>query len=253
MYIFYHIVIKYLNFYELIFARQTMQQIAMGIIFSYFACYILLAVIAEMNPDTERGKLFTKIVNWQYLLTVRVLSGPILAFCVNQLYCTQSTPFHFDIKCYSPIHITFCVISGILLFILLFEIVCYVSFYYIKNPLSCSYLGQQNQYYMISKSVIKLLLPVYFLVDLELAYSMVYTWALVGVWGIYIFWHRLMSIHTHKQSHFYVEYFMEVILFWVALNNIVSIYLKQTSTESEYSFLYVFISGVFVAMLMIYI
>lgn len=140
-------------------------------------------------------------------------------------------------------HLVLCFLCVLNLLLVAVEIFLYVFLYYIKNPLNTSYMAQPNQYYLISKSALKLVLPIFFLVDYTLSLEMVYKWVLATLLGGYIFWHRLFSIHSYCQRHFYIEYFMEVFLFWVALNHAMLRYITENSTESDMLFIYILIAA----------
>lgn len=134
---------------------------------------------------------------------MKVLSGPIIGLTINVIYCTPDSPYHNHV-CYDPAHMAFCVLSALVILIILAQSILFSLFYYIKNPLSSSYLAQQNRYFMLSKTLIKVLMPLYFSVDSSNKLILVFMYCTAGVWGLYIFWHRLLSIHTYQQLHFYV-------------------------------------------------
>ena len=71
---------------------------------------------------------------------------------------------------------------------------------------------------MYSKSVIKLICPVYFAIQASLKLQSVYVIFVPALWGAYIFFHRLFSVHSYKHEHFYLEYLMEGVLFGVGVN-----------------------------------
>lgn len=66
--------------------------------------------------------------------------------------------------------------------------------------------------------------------DFELTLSVAFTFMAAGLWGTYIFWHRLFSTHSYQQNHFYIEYLMEGVVFWMAINNILSNYIEGRPT-----------------------
>jgi len=84
-----------------------------------------------------------------------------------------------------------------MLLIVVVEVAIFSLIYYIKNPLTTSYLGQQNRYFMISKTILKLIMPVYFAVDYKLSLSLIFMFLVTGLYGLYLFWHRFLSIHTY--------------------------------------------------------
>jgi len=73
-------------------------------------------------------------------------------------------------------------------------------------------------------------MPIYFALDGKLLLALVFLFTVTGLWGAYLFWHRLFSVHNFEQRHFYVEYFMEATVFWMAVNNILSYYIEGPLT-----------------------
>lgn len=65
-------------------------------------------------------------------------------------------------------------------------------------------MGDYNRYYTLSKGLIKILLPVYFAMDYQLSLSLVYVVIVTALLGAYVGWHRLFSIHSYQQDHFYI-------------------------------------------------
>jgi hypothetical protein len=123
--------------------------------------------------------------------------------------------------------------------------------YYIRNPLDNSYMGVQNRYEVLSKSILKILMPLYFAVDPSLSLSIVYMYTATGLLAAYIFWHRLFSIHSYNQSHFYVEYFLEAALFWMAASNLIYYYVSSGAVKEEFGFVYTISSAAGVAALLL--
>jgi hypothetical protein len=177
-----------------------------------------------MNKKGEIFKYFRKIVNYQFIITNKMLFGPLFALLVRIIYCTPSNSVNTNIVCYDTQGSIHTVISGIFCILLIIQMLIFSLIYFTKNPFNSSYMGFPNRYYIISKSLLKMMLPVYFMVDTTLSIISVYKFILVGLLGFYIFWHRLLSIHSYSQKHFYYEYFWELCLFFVALSNIVSYY-----------------------------
>lgn len=143
-----------------------------------------------------------------FLITVKVLSGPLIGLFVNVIYCDNIGPYHQGEVCYSPTHILYCCLSGIVFIIVLGHIVLFATLYSIRNPFSGSFLAEPNRYHVYSKSVIKLVGPLYFALKSYLGLQFIYQVLAPILWGAFIFFHRLFSVHTYKQSHFYFEYMM---------------------------------------------
>ena len=74
---------------------------AVGIYF--FVQYGLIAISSYgvlMNKKGEIFKYFRKIVNYQFIITNKMLFGPLFALLVRIIYCTPSNSVNTDIVCY---------------------------------------------------------------------------------------------------------------------------------------------------------
>lgn len=149
-----------------------------------------------------------KIVNYQFLFTTKALSGPLLALVVNVVYCDPKSTYHKGQTCYDAPYVIICALAGAVGLVVLLEVLLLALIYYIRNPLDSSYMGVQNMHYVLSKTIVKIMMPLYFAVDPSLSLYIVYMYAATGLFAAYIFWHRLFSIHSYNQHHFYVEYFL---------------------------------------------
>ena len=163
-----------------------------------------------------------------FLLQVKVLSGPFIGLFVNIIYCDSFTPYHIGNICYEPSHIMYCFVAVGLALAVIVQNGVYIFFYFDKNPLSESSLGFPNRNYMISKSALKLALPIYFAINGKLKLEFLYISLIPGVWGAYLFYHRFFSLHSFKQTFFYVEYFLEIFLFWMATCGLLSHHIDQS-------------------------
>lgn len=234
--------------------RQDLYKTVVGVIFGYLVSQgVLLCISAYSvlnNSTGEFAKYLKKIVNFQLILNVKVAAGPILAVAVNVFYCQSSSPYRVTGVCYEPVHIVYCVLCGIIVLLILLQVLFFGTFYFIKNPLSSSYLGDYNRYYTLSKGLIKILLPTYFAVDYKLSLSLVYVFMLTALLGAYVGWHRLFSIHSYQQDHFYIEYFMESFVLWMGVNNILSYYIEGANTSQPMSLVYALFSAVLIAVLL---
>ena len=60
-------------------------------VMGYFLIQIILLIVSitsiEQKQFGEFSKYIRKIVNFQFLILVKVLSGPILGLAINVLYC----------------------------------------------------------------------------------------------------------------------------------------------------------------------
>jgi len=138
-------------------------------VFAYLLVQIALIILSlfavNKSYEGEVFKYLRKIVNFQFLMTVRVLTGPFLGLTINVLYCNQNNPYHVGQVCYDATHIAICALSAIVTIIVLSQNIYFTLIYYFKNPLSTSYLGEHNRYYILTKTLIKILMPVYFAID----------------------------------------------------------------------------------------
>jgi hypothetical protein len=249
-----HIVLKSLNFHEFLAASPALYQSLVMIVGVYLLFQLLvLAVSAYATLRGKTGEFFKylkKIVNYQFLLTAKTLSGPLIGFVINVLYCDPGNAYHLGEVCYDTQHLIFCVAAAVIGLVVLLEVLVFSLIYFIKNPLNPSYMGVQNRYYMLSKSIVKILMPLYFAIDPSLSLSIVYMFSITGVLGIYLFWHRLFSVHSYNQKHFYVEYFFEIVLFWMAVSNLTYYYASGATVFEEFSFLYTLFAAMLVAVLL---
>ena len=255
--LFIYLGLKVINFYEFMTDEPNLYVYMVAGVMGYFIIQIIFLIISvtsiqqQKAEEGEAYKYVRKIVNFQFLISVKVLSGPMLGLAVNVLYCIPKSPYHLNQTCYDTTHLIFCVLSAVILLIVIVEVAFFSLIYYIKNPLTTSYLGQQNRYFMISKTILKLIMPVYFAVDYSLSLSLVFMFLVAGLYGVYLFWHRFLSVHTYEQKHFYVEYFMEATVFWVAVNNILSYYIEGNNADESMGFIYALLSALLIGLLLV--
>jgi hypothetical protein len=145
-------------------------------------------------------------VNICILLVVKIITPSCFGLALTVIYCNNSSPYHINQICYTSEYIIYsCLIALAFLFVLAQNLI-FALFYYNKNPLGSHFLSLPNNYYVISKTIIKFVLPLYFVLDNTLSLSAVYMFCLSALFGAYLFFHRLFSIHTYNQRHFYVDY-----------------------------------------------
>ena len=192
-----------MNFQEYLQQSEQTYQTMTGIILTYLVIQLIIIVISCFNilnkSNGEFAKYIKKIANLQLIFNVKVLSGPIFAVLINVFYCQEASPYKVGTVCYDSVHIVFCMICAIIAVLMLAQVLLLGTFYFIKNPLSTSYLASYNFYYILSKAIIKIMLPVYFAVDYNYSLAMVYVFLVTALLGLYIFWHRLFSIHAYQQ------------------------------------------------------
>ena len=113
-------------------------------------------------------KYLIKIVTILYLILVKVLSGPLFGLAISVLYCSESSPYLQGQQCYSPMHIVGCILAALLIILVGFALLTYALLFYSRNPFEDSSLGQPNRNYALSKSLLKLLFPTFFVINATL-------------------------------------------------------------------------------------
>ena len=169
-------------------------------------------------------KYLRNSVNIIFILLAKALSGPFIGLSISVLYCDEKSPYHQGAQCYNPSHIMNCILAVILLLSMILSLVIYSLFYFTKNPLEGGCLGHPNRNYMLSKGLLKLLFPIFFALNASLNLSFLFLIFAPALWGTYIFFHRINSLHSFNHRHFYFEYFLECFLFWVSMCGILSKY-----------------------------
>ena len=147
-------------------------------------------------------------VNIIFIVTAKILSGPFIGLSINVLYCDSKVPYHQGRQCYSFEHIIFCILAAIILIEMIITLAIYSLFYFTKNPFDGGCLGYPNRNYMVSKGLLKIVFPVFFALNSSLNLSFLFIVAAPALWGAYLFFHRINSLHSYNHRHFYVEYFM---------------------------------------------
>lgn len=197
-----------INFYEYMSTDSSIYITMMLVVLFYLVLQMVLLLVSiyaiTRSYQSTVYEYLRKIVNYQLLFNVKVLCGPVLGLVANVIYCVSSSPYHNNQVCYSPVHLTFCIIAVIIALLFLAQVALFSTIYYIRNPLTKSCLGQRNRFFTLSKTLIKIVLPVYFALDYTRSLSLVYIFAVALVWCLYIFFHRILSTHTYEQQHFYV-------------------------------------------------
>lgn len=77
---------------------------------------------------------------------------------------------------------------------------------------------------------------------------MAYLLVLPAILGAYIFFFRFLSIHSYEQKHFYVVYFMEIMLVWFAVNNVITVYIPD---KEHLNFVYSVACAIALGLLMV--
>ncbi len=132
--------LKMINFYEYLRDNPNLDITMTVAVFSYLLFQLLLLFFSIMGinkkNDSQGFKYLKKIVNMQYIFTVKVLSGPFFGLTVNVLYCKVGSVYHIGQTCYQSTHLVICLLMGAVFIILLAEIVIFSTFYLIRNPFS---------------------------------------------------------------------------------------------------------------------
>lgn len=203
-----YLVLKCLNFHEFLTSNADLYRSLVMIVFVLLVVQVLLTAVSAFavlkQKSGEIFKYLKKLVNYLFLFTAKAASGPVLALCLNVLYCNPSNNYHVGQTCYDTQYVMVSIAAALSGLIVLIEVFLFALIYYSKSPLTSSYMGLSNRYNDLSKTLIKILMPLYYTVDPTLSLSIVYMFSVTGLLGFYLFWHRLFSVHSYKQRHFYV-------------------------------------------------
>ena len=171
-------------------------------------------------------KYVKQIVNIQFIVIAKGLSGSLLGLAVNTLYCSSGSPYHPDIQCYNFQHSISCALAVILLLIVGVEVIIFSLFYYSKSIFDGGCLGHPNRNYLLSRGLLKLLFPIALALNIHLNLNFLFLIFAPILWGGYIFFHRINGLHSFNHQHSYFEYFFECFLFWMAICNLLCFYIK---------------------------
>lgn len=177
---------------------------AFGVMLIVYIPFIFSSFTIITKKKSGFLKYLRKMVNFDFMLSVKCLSGPLIGLSINVLYCNSNNPYHSGQECYTPTYIAYCPLAIILFFMAMHISIAFSVFYIIKNPFSGSCLSYPNRYYMLTKTLFKIIFPIYFAVKATLGLEFIYIFLVPGLWGFYIFFHRLFSMHSFKHQHFYV-------------------------------------------------
>jgi hypothetical protein len=104
--------------------------------------------------------------------------------------------------------------------------------YYTKNPLSKSCLAMPGGYGGAAKILLKILPPIYYVVDINSQYTNVYMFSLVVVLLGYLFFFRLFARHNFVDRFFYFGYCCEATIAWFSIINILQYYMTVQGTPN---------------------
>jgi hypothetical protein len=245
MYFLCYEVLKIINFYELADQGASYELLVGGCMaFNVLQTVIFFLDIYGIRTKKQGIYLYlTRLVDILFIIQVKVLSGPMLGLIVNTILCDPNGSS--GLVCYSVAHIICCVIAVNLFISIVFQILTFSLLYYSKNPFHDSYNGVPTRNYMLTKGLFKLLFPIYFALSSTLNLDFLYIVAAPAMWGLYIFFHRLNSLHSFSHCHFYSEFFFESFLFVFALCGLLSYYVDGAPNSEPWTLVYVLIASLF--------
>lgn len=113
------------------------------------------------------------------------------------------------------------VMAGFILLMVVGELQIYWLLYYTKNPFSKSYNALPTGLPRLGKFLLKVLPTIYFAMGLEISYLNLYCVGAVALFIAYLFFLRLNSSHSFNESFFEWELFLESMLLWLNVNNMI--------------------------------
>jgi hypothetical protein len=140
------------------------------------------------------------VVNIEFLVIAKYLSGPFLGIAVNVVYCRDSV-----FQCFQLEHLSYSAISLSIAFVTVMVIVIFSKLYFFKNPLQGNYRAYPNCNFALTKGIFKLLLPIVFAMNEHLQLQFLFIICAPLVWAGYLYFHRLNSLHSYNSRHFYIE------------------------------------------------
>jgi hypothetical protein len=164
--------------------------------------------------------------NLMFLVFNSILTIPFFGISLNVLYCDASTnKYSLGQACYEGSHIAYCLIATVIIASLLIQWGINWYVYYNKNPFGTDFLCKYDNNAVLGKFLIKILPIVYMSIDSKMLLVNVFIFGLAGCLCGYIFFFRLFSFHDYNERNFYVLLFLEVVLAWFSINNIILSYL----------------------------
>lgn len=206
------------------------------IILPSFAGYLLIEIIliAYIIKDVNTNKKIVQlnkvygIVNIMFILINTILTIPFLGISINVLYCnSQSNWYTLNETCYDGVHLGYCFLAVFVLILLLAQSAIYCYIYFNKNPFNSDFLARNDNNFVIGKFIIKMLPIVYLAIDSQMSLINVFSFGLVAIHCAYLFFFRMFSFHDYNEVNFYYVYFLECMLAWFSINNIILYYLDN--------------------------
>ena len=189
---------------------------------------ILLILVLLIVKEIKEKKLINDskrahfVVNIMFIIFNSVLTIPFFGLSLNELYCDSvQNRYTLGLSCYEGTQLAYCFLSAFI--ILMLVIGCGINWYiyYNKNPFGTDFLAKYENNAVLGKFLIKIIPIVYLAIDFELNYSEVFVFGITACLGGYIFFFRLFSYHDYNERNFYIVLFLEVILAWFCVNNII--------------------------------
>lgn len=95
----------------------------------------------------------------------------------------------------------------------------YGFIFYIRNPFSKSYYSVPANLHRLAKLLLKLLPPLYFVVDIADSFQNVYVIVFMILSLAYVAFFRINSAHSFNHSYFYFELFTESLIIWFCISS----------------------------------
>lgn len=178
----------------------------MGITVVYVATLgFAVKLIGETDKHrSELANVVNRLAAIEIILFNTILTIPIANVSMITLYCHNSSMYHLTRKCYDPAHIVLCVLSAINLLVIVLSTLLYWFIFYVRNPFSKSYYALFNNLYKLGKFLLKILPPLYFVIDIEHDFQSIYTIIFVILVVVYIGFFRISCIHNFYENYFYL-------------------------------------------------
>lgn len=123
---------------------------------------------------------------------------PIFNISIIALYCNKSSIYYQNSgeECYNVPHIIFLIFCVLNILVILIESFIYWYLFYLRNPFSKSYYAVASNLFRLGKQLIKLVSPLYFLIDFKYGYINVFIFLMTGLLFGFIFFLRINTIHS---------------------------------------------------------
>ena len=186
---------------------------------------LIIQNVQKHKQIAQVNKIYS-IVNIMFILVNTILTIPFLGISINVIYCnSESNLYILGSKCYDEVHIAYCFLAAFVLIVLMAQSAIYCYIYFNKNPFNCDFLARNDNNFVVGKFVIKILPIIYLAIDSKMSLINVFSFGLVAVHCAYLFFFRMFSFHDYNEINFYFVYFLESVLAWFSLNNIILFYL----------------------------